>query len=246
MPKLASAHRVPGAAALSGRRAARRRAEPRVRPPAAAEPEARAVEADTGSEEAHNFALLRRAIAGRDQDAWAACLHRFRPAVLASLRRQPVAIIAAESDDYWVNRAFERFWSAVTPDRLGQFTSLGALLRYLQLCCHSVVLDELRVRRRTTCASLSRLGEDVATTNGGQETVVAHLSASALWDTILAVAQDEPERLVADLALVRGLKPAGIQAAHPAHFPSVADVYRTKRNLLERLRRHPGVLQFLG
>jgi len=243
MPKLASPHRVSGAAPLRGRRATRGRAAPRPGPPPAAAPEADRTEAAT---EAHDFALLRRAIAGRDQDAWAACLLRFRPAVLASLRRLPPASIAVEHDDYWVNRAFERFWSAVTADRLDQFTSLGALLRYLQLCCHSVVLDELRVRRRSACTSLSRLGEDVATTSGGQETVVARLSASALWQTILAAAQDEPERVVADLALVRGLKPAAIQAAHPVQFASVADVYRTKRNLLDRLRRHPGVLQFLG
>jgi DNA-directed RNA polymerase specialized sigma24 family protein len=190
--------------------------------------------------------LIRRAIRDHDQDAWASLLSLYRPVVLASLRRHAASTVASEGEDYWVNRAFERFWSAITADRLDQFPSLGSLLRYLQLCAHSVILDELRARRRAPCASLNEAAEDLAAPLGAEDAVLDRLSAGELWRTITAEARDEPERLVAYLSLVRDLKPGQIHTLHPEHFASPVDVYRVKRNLLERLRRHPGVLKFLG
>jgi hypothetical protein len=80
--------------------------------------------------------------------------------------------------------------------------------------------------------------------NEGEDQIVGRLSAGELWQTIAAELQDEPERLVAYLSLVRGLKPAQVQSLHPEYFPGVADVYRIKRNVLERLRRNAGVLKF--
>ncbi len=56
---------------------------------------------------------------------------------------------------------------------------------------------------------------------------------------------DEAERLVAHLCLVLDLKPREVYERHPDRFADVADVYRVKRNLLERLRRSPAIRRFL-
>ena len=48
--------------------------------------------------------------------------------VRAWIRRHPAAAAAGEDDEYWVNRAFERFFIAVGPERFGTFPSLAALL----------------------------------------------------------------------------------------------------------------------
>ena len=56
---------------------------------------------------------------------------------------------------------------------------------------------------------------------------------------------DQAERLVARLCLVLDLKPREVYERHPDRFADVADVYRVKRNLLERLRRSPAIRRFL-
>jgi DNA-directed RNA polymerase specialized sigma24 family protein len=189
--------------------------------------------------------LLRRAIGVGDQQAWAAVVELYRPIVLACLRRHPSSVVAAEGEDYWVNRAFERFWAAVGADRLELFPTLGAVLKYLKLCTHSVIIDEVRARQRSRCDSLAD-GDDGPSGPGAEESIVARLSADELWRTIATDLRDEPERLVAYLSLVRDMKPAQVQSLHPDQFASCADVYRVKRNILERLRRNRDVLAFLS
>jgi DNA-directed RNA polymerase specialized sigma24 family protein len=203
-------------------------------------------EAERGEREQDGaaFELLRRAICCRCQDAWAAIISLYRPVVLAALRRHAAAA-ASEADDYWVNRTFERFWAALSAERFDRFPSVGSLLKYLQLCAHSTVLDELRARRRAPADSLSQTGEDAAASAGDEESTLGRLAASELWRTIAAELHDEPERIVTYLSLVRDLKPGQIHARHPEHFASTADVYRVKRNVLERLRRCPSVLKFV-
>jgi hypothetical protein len=51
--------------------------------------------------------------------------------------------------------------------------------------------------------------------------------------------------VVAYLSFTRELKPSEIFGRHPRLYASVADVYRIKRNLIERLRRSPDVRAFL-
>ena len=67
-----------------------------------------------------------------------------------------------------------------------------------------------------------------------------------MWGAIGQELQDEPERVVAFLSFTRDLKPAEIFRRHPALYESVADVYRVKRNVIERLRRSPRVRAFLA
>jgi DNA-directed RNA polymerase specialized sigma24 family protein len=191
------------------------------------------------------FELLRRAICCGCQDAWSTIISLYRPVVLAALRRHPARAVAGEADDYWVNRAFERFWSALNAERFERFASVGSLLKYLQLCAHSALLDELRVRGRAAAESLNSTSEGAVASASDEEATLGRLAASQLWQTITAELHDEPERIVTYLSLVRDLKPAQIQALHPAHFASPADVYRVKRNVLERLRRSPNVLNFV-
>jgi hypothetical protein len=47
------------------------------------------------------------------------------------------------------------------------------------------------------------------------------------------------------LSFVLDLKPGEIQERHPELFASVDDVYRIKRNVVERLRRSPQIREFL-
>jgi DNA-directed RNA polymerase specialized sigma24 family protein len=176
--------------------------------------------------------MFRRAIVEGDQAAWEALYAQYHRLVRTWLRRHAAAALADEVDDYLVNRTFERFWFSVKPERFSTFARLQAILQYLKLCAHCVLLDEVRaqVRRQALrgyeCASASTFDEI-----GERE------AARALWQAIYEAAHDESERLIATLTFVHGLKPQEIYEMHPDRYAEVAEVYRIKRNLLDRLRR---------
>jgi hypothetical protein len=203
------------------------------------------------SSDAYCFELFRRAICERDGAAWEAVVVQYRGMVLAWVLRQGGAV--AEEADYWLNRTFDRFWSAVRPERFDMFDGLPRVLRYLQMCAASAVLDERRTQRATAHesldgpdsgrAELARGGAgEVADVEGS---AVDRLTAQELWQTVIRELPEEGERVVIYASFALGMKPAEIFERHRHLFPSVADVYRVKRNVLERLRRSAALRRFV-
>jgi len=197
-------------------------------------------------EDAFCFGMFERAIVQREEEAWATIVAQYRGIVLSYVGQHSAAAMIREPDDYWVNRAFQRFWSAVGPERFGQFPDLAALVKYLKLCVHSVLMDEIRARRAAPANSLDEVPESALSPSNADRTVIGKLAGAQLWTTILAEMQDEAEEVVAYLSFVRELKPSEIFSSRPGLYASVADVYRIKRNVIERLRRNPDVLAFLA
>lgn len=191
------------------------------------------------------FQIFERAVVQRDSDAWEAIVVQYRGIVLAYVAQHTAAAMLRESEDYWVNRAFQRFWSAIGADRFGQFPDLPALLRYLKLCVHSVVLDELRARRAGSLTSLDEVPDSVPSSSDAEHNVLGKLAGEHLWAAIQRELRDEAEERVIFLSFARDMKPAEIVERHPELFASVADVYRIKRNVIERLRRSAEIRQFL-
>lgn len=190
--------------------------------------------------------LLRRALCDRDQAAWAAVFAQYRNLVVSWLRRHPAHPYVGEDDDFWLNRTFERFWVAVSPDRFAAFPTLGALLGYLQRCADSVLEDAARrLRHRPQPATGADTTSHLSATGAGPEAVMDDVHAEALWAAICAETQDQAEATIARLSFLQDLKPREIYAWHPELFASVAEVYRIKRNLVERLRRNPAIQTFL-
>ena len=197
-------------------------------------------------DDAYCFELFELAVARRNPDAWEAIMIQYRGIVLAYVAQHAVARSLRESDDYWLNRAFQRFWLAVGPERFGQFHDLPALLKYLKLCVHSVLLDEVRTRRAGTTTSLDELPETTPAPHDAEQGAISSLAGQRLWELIMAEVRDEAERKVAFLSFARDLKPAEIFSRHPDLYEGVADVYRIKRNLIERLRRNPEIRALLS
>src|SRR3954454_20483455 len=145
------------------------------------------------SHDTYCYEIFRRAICDRDEQAWAAVFAQYGGMVLAWVRRHPVSTSAREDDAYWVNRTFDRFWSAVRPERFGAFPGMAAVLRYLKMCGHSVLLDEARARRGTYSDVLDdRVTESVETPDVA-ESAIGELTGSDLWAAIVAETQDEAE-----------------------------------------------------
>lgn len=191
------------------------------------------------------FQIFERAVVQGDSDAWEAIVVQYRGIVLAYVAQHTATAMLRESEDYWVNRAFQRFWAAIGPDRFGLFPDLPALLRYLKLCVHSVVLDEVRARRAGSITSLDEVPDTMPSRTDAEHNVLAKLAGEQLWAAIARELQDEAEEKVIFLSFARDMKPAEIVGRHPELFASVADVYRVKRNVIERLRRSAEIRGFL-
>src|SRR5262245_22072900 len=191
--------------------------------------------------------LFRRAVAERDAGAWEAVVQQYYGLVKAWVRGHPAYVPSRTDADEIAMCAFARFWGAVGPERSARFVELGALMRYLKLCTHSVLLDEVRALSRIPESSApERDAEEVAGEQDSEALIVDRMSAAQLWDVIKGSLEDEAERLVVYLSFALDLKPGAIHERHPDRFEGVADVYRIKRNAIDRLRRSPELRALVG
>jgi DNA-directed RNA polymerase specialized sigma24 family protein len=192
--------------------------------------------------------IIRRAVCERDERAWQAFYEQYHGLVRAWVRQRAATVRPAEDDEFLTARAFDRFWTHVGPELIGRFAGLPQLLAYLKLCAFSAVLDE------TSAVKWDRLAPSpdgdraptAVTATGAEASALDALAVEQLRRAVLAEAHTEAERIVARLCFFLGLKPGEVQARHPAVFPSVKDVYRTVRNLKERLQRNPEILRCLA
>jgi hypothetical protein len=203
------------------------------------------------SRDAFGIELFRRAVCGRETAAWEALAAQYRGLMLTWLKRHPAAALVHEEDDYWVNHAFARFWQALGPERIHHFTTLASLLAYLRMCTLSVLMDEVRARKATGGAGReSAAGEAQERQHADAEEVgalvVSRLSGQEVWRVIARELPAETDRLVVYLSFARFLSPGEIHRRYPDRFPTAADVYRIKRNVLDRLRRSPAMRSLIA
>lgn len=188
------------------------------------------------SHDAYCFELFRRAVVARADDAWAAVLAQYDGMVRSWVRQHPASPGRRDDDDYWANRAFERFWGAVGPERFPAFPGVAAILRYLKMCVGSVLLDEARGHGAARVGAFDAAAEASTPAPDVAEETLAGFGAEALWEAILAETHDAAEERVAYLCFVLDLKPREVAEREPGLFAAVGEVYRIKRNLIERLR----------
>jgi len=184
--------------------------------------------------------LFRRAITKRDDDAWICIYQQYSPLVLTWVNQHQSAtpLLGQEGSAPLVNAAFAKFSQALTPAKMDNFDSLAAVLKYLKMCVHSVVADEVRARQARQYEETLELIEHEPATDDPADSVVANLSAQSLWQVIQEELNGEDERVLIYLAYIHGMKPSEISSQNRRLFPTVDDVYRIKRNVLERLRRN--------
>ncbi|MCB0254869.1 MAG: sigma-70 family RNA polymerase sigma factor [Anaerolineae bacterium] len=185
------------------------------------------------------YELFRRAIVDADQDAHACLYRQYLPLVAGWVERHPAFRTTSEDTDYFVNRAFEKLWHAITPVRFTRFDDLKSLLRYLKMCTNSAIVD---FNRRSELALIDD-GSDsdelrVAPAPGDiEEDTIARVDRSQFWRLIVERLNNDKERAVIYASFVLGMKPAELLESQPQLFDDIKDVYRTKQNVLERLRR---------
>lgn len=182
------------------------------------------------------FELFRRALALGNQDAWTALYDLYGTLVKAWVAQHlPPAL--AEASEALVNDAFFRLFHAIDATRFGQFPSTPSLLAYLKACASSVVSDHLRsLRAHRAEEAVANLDHEIILADPGEE-VLAQLFASEIWEAISAGISEE-ERLILQVICILGWPARKLQLLAPERFPTVKEIYRLKRNLMERLRRN--------
>jgi DNA-directed RNA polymerase specialized sigma24 family protein len=196
------------------------------------------------SEDAAGVELFRRAIDLDDAQAWAAVFELYRGLLLAQASRQVIRGLVGEDDAFCVDRAFQRFWRATRQRGMHEFNDLGSILKYLKMCLASVLLDEARARKRQACVSIDDVPPDAHVSADPATMVVGHSAGRDLWLAIDHELRDDAERQVAYLSFVSGLTPREISSRCPERFADITEIYRIKRNVIDRLRRSPEIHAF--
>lgn len=187
---------------------------------------------------AYCFELFRRALVEHDQRAWDLVYQQYH----AQLQRWVLRHSAFSKTDVEpqevVNEVFARLWRAVTAENFSRFPALNALLQYMKMCVHSILMD------------LVRKGDLPEQFEGEAEPAQPGPAAAAdltdFWAKLRARLNGAQEELVVRCSFVYDMKPAEILAEHPGVFENVDEVYRIKQNVRDRLRRDPELRRFLG
>ncbi len=194
------------------------------------------------------FELFRRAFLHRNQRAWELVYSQYRPLVASWVERHSAFPATGEETQYFVNRAFEKMWSAVSPDEFDRFPDLKSLLSYLQMCVHSAIIDEVRSSERLAMNVDVDVPAVASRTHGPsvEDQALTQAQREGLWQLIDERLNDEKERLVVYGSFALALKPRQLYAEFEDAFRDVNEIYRIKQNVLARLRRDPELKKLLG
>jgi DNA-directed RNA polymerase specialized sigma24 family protein len=185
------------------------------------------------------YEIFRRAIMERDHLAWESLYSVYQPQITRWVRRHPGFASSQEDESYFVNRAMEKMWQAITPERFYCFPELKYLLSYLQMCVHSVITDHLRASAQIELASQAGLHtiKERLSAQSIEAYTEARSQAVLIWQIVTDRVQEDKEKLVAYDSFVLGLKPSETLERFPAVFESTREIYRIKENIIGRLRR---------
>ena len=178
---------------------------------------------------------FRRAVILRNDDAWTFIQRQFSENVRIWLSRHPGrdGALRHDSEQSYIDEAFRRFWQAVSEQQL-TFNTLASTLSYLHLCLNCAIMDTLRAFSRPREEPLPDYGysdkEELLVEDSYQE--------NELWEVIEGLLPGEKEKRVAYLHFHCNLKPREIIRYCPGEFSSESEIYRLKRNIMERILRN--------
>jgi hypothetical protein len=197
------------------------------------------------------FELFRRAIRDQDQQAWEYVYQQYRPLVAGWVEKHTLFSKLSEEKEYFVNRTYEKMWKSLTPDKFLRFSALKALLHYLKMCVASVMIDHARGQEWHAIAEPVETGVNEAFSEGFEgnsleDMTIQRIQANELWEKIKELTTNRREYCVMAGSFILGLKPREVYETYGGEFKDIQDVYRVKENVIERLRRNQGFLDYFS
>jgi DNA-directed RNA polymerase specialized sigma24 family protein len=182
------------------------------------------------------YDLFRRAIEQRDADAWADIGRNYRGLLAAWAVQSSARNMIAERPEDLADQAFARAWAALSSAEFSAFPHISSLLAYLRTCVRATVIDHARDQAGQQRAVQSIESAGVAA--APEQAVLEELDRTELWQLIMDITHSLQEQIIVRECLVYALPPRTIQARHPEMFADVMQVYRVKRNLINRFQRN--------
>lgn len=192
---------------------------------------------DQPTDDSFCYELFRRALKYKNQYAWEGIWATYRNLVSGWIRGYSGFEQTNTPLEELVTLSFEKFWFAFSNKSIDHFPTLPALLQYLRLCCASTVTDRLRRRKRDRYLTDIDEAYYLASDQKPDNQVVEEEERNLFWYKIQDLLNDEQEKLLISSYFILGFKPRHIHNKYPEAFPTVQDVYRVKRNVMNRLRR---------
>lgn len=192
---------------------------------------------DEPTDDRYCYELFRRALKDRNEYAWQALWETYRNLVMGWVRSTSGYDSTNTPLDELVTMSFEKFWKAFKNKSFDDFPTLQTLLQYLRLCCASTVTDRLRRRRHDQLLTDIDDAYYIASGHKPERIVMEEEARHHFWQQVNTLLNDEQEELLIRSYFVYGFKPRQIHSRFPDSFPTVQDVYRVKRNVMNRLRR---------
>lgn len=186
------------------------------------------------SDDRYCLEIFRRAVKLQNNEAWDALQALLSESIRLWFARHPYrgAALRCEPDEQnYIDDTFRRFWHAVSDQRL-LFSSLASAMSYLHMCLNCAVMDTLR--------AYARPREEYIPDYGYPNEPVAEDSyyEGELWDVIKSLLPGVREQRVAFLLFQCNLKPREIVRYCPGEFSGEGEIYRMKRNIMERILRN--------
>ena len=190
------------------------------------------------SNEAYSLELLNRALKQKDSLAWEAVQLCFTDMMYQWLYCHPLQKVAYrfESKENYIVQGFARFWQAAANNEHITFPTLGAALKYMRISLHGAIVDTLRTYARSNIVALPADDEP------GMFSYEDEYDTGELWQTIHHLLTDERQYRLAYLLYHCGLKPREIVQFCGQEFDDVQEIYRLRRNIVDRLRRNADLL----
>jgi hypothetical protein len=190
------------------------------------------------NDERYCLEIFHRALVLRNEQAWDMLSRRFSGTILGWLRRHPYRETAyrLHNEADYVALTIERLWMVTVRNQSLEFQSLAGALKFMRASLNCVIIDAMRGQTKEMAIPETGFDEPVAPDPD---------DGSELWEIIKSMVPGEREKRLAYLLFHCNLKPRQVVQFCPQEFSDVREIFRMKRNILDRLQRRKDILRRL-
>jgi len=185
---------------------------------------------DIGNDQ-HCLEMFHQALQHNDQRAREEFQHQLSEVVLGWLRLHPRREESCHcvNEECYVVQTFEYFWQAIAQHKEAEFSTLTAVLKYLQASLDGIIIETLR---NSSCSRELSMAEP---SYPRKSFSAGHDNGNEIWKNIQSLLSDAREQRLAYLLFYCGLKPREIAQSYPLEYSNLQEILHLRHNVIERV-----------
>ena len=195
------------------------------------------------------FDLWRRALENPNDEssstAWEFVYKHFYPTALRWIKKHPIFPLTGEDQEYFATLALVKMWEyfAKGSGSFTKFSSLGQILKFLQMCINSVVTDywKKHIKPFQHCDSQGENPLDIVV---DKKPHYQNVETTELWNKIYQKAHNELEQCFIYAYFELQLPRRKIAEMYP-QFGGTQGVKKVREPLMNRIERDSSLKHFL-